>query len=86
LSPALPEVLAAWFAGRGWQVRRHQLEMLAAVRGGSHALLMADTGSGKTLAGFLPTLADAVEGGSARVCTPSMFRRSRLWRRMCGAG
>jgi ATP-dependent Lhr-like helicase len=58
----LPAVLAAWFAGRGWQVRRHQLEMLAAAQSGAHALLMADTGSGKTLAGFLPTLADAVEG------------------------
>uniref|UniRef100_UPI000A4CC133 DEAD/DEAH box helicase n=1 Tax=Novosphingobium rosa TaxID=76978 RepID=UPI000A4CC133 len=62
LSPDLPEALEAWFAGRGWQVRRHQLEMLAAAQSGAHALLMADTGSGKTLAGFLPTLADAVEG------------------------
>jgi len=54
---ALPPELDAWFAGRGWRVRRHQLEMLAASEAGRHALLVADTGAGKTLAGFLPTLA-----------------------------
>ncbi len=54
----LPPELARWFAARGWRVRRHQLEMLAAADAGRHALLVADTGAGKTLAGFLPTLAD----------------------------
>ena len=53
----LPPEIAAWFKGRGWQVRRHQAEMLAAADAGRHALLVADTGAGKTLAGFLPTLA-----------------------------
>ncbi|OYW47233.1 MAG: DNA ligase-associated DEXH box helicase [Sphingomonadales bacterium 32-68-7] len=53
----LPPELSAWFAGRGWRVRRHQAEMLAASEAGQHALLVADTGAGKTLAGFLPTLA-----------------------------
>ncbi len=53
----LPPELDAWFAGRGWRVRRHQTEMLAASDAGRHALLVADTGAGKTLAGFLPTLA-----------------------------
>jgi len=53
----LPPELDAWFAGRGWRVRRHQAEMLAASEAGRHALLVADTGAGKTLAGFLPTLA-----------------------------
>jgi ATP-dependent helicase Lhr and Lhr-like helicase len=53
----LPPELADWFAGRGWRVRRHQAEMLAAHDAGKHALLVADTGAGKTLAGFLPTLA-----------------------------
>jgi ATP-dependent Lhr-like helicase len=53
----LPPEIAAWFAGRGWRVRRHQMEMLAAADAGLHALLVADTGAGKTLAGFLPTLA-----------------------------
>jgi ATP-dependent Lhr-like helicase len=57
-SPALPPEIAAWFDARGWRVRRHQAEMLAAADAGQHALLVADTGAGKTLAGFLPTLAD----------------------------
>ena len=54
---ALPPEIADWFAGRGWRVRSHQREMLAAADAGRHALLVADTGAGKTLAGFLPTLA-----------------------------
>ena len=53
----IPPEIEAWFAGRGWRVRRHQAEMLAADDAGQHALLVADTGAGKTLAGFLPTLA-----------------------------
>lgn len=55
--PSVPPELEAWFAGRGWRVRRHQSEMLAASDAGRHVLLVADTGAGKTLAGFLPTLA-----------------------------
>jgi ATP-dependent Lhr-like helicase len=55
---AIPREIAAWFDARGWRVRRHQAEMLAASDAGRHALLVADTGAGKTLAGFLPTLAD----------------------------
>lgn len=54
---AIPPEIAAWFDARGWRVRRHQREMLAAADAGQHALLVADTGAGKTLAGFLPTLA-----------------------------
>ncbi len=54
----VPPVLAHWFAARGWQPRRYQLEMLDADRAGRHALLVAPTGAGKTLAGFLATLAD----------------------------
>ncbi|MDE2560779.1 MAG: ligase-associated DNA damage response DEXH box helicase [Sphingomonadales bacterium] len=54
---AIPPEIEHWFAGRGWRVRRHQSEMLAADDAGFHALLTADTGAGKTLAGFLPTLA-----------------------------
>src|SRR3954465_8076978 len=60
-SQPLPEALADWFAGKGWEVRRHQREMLAAARAGRSALLVAPTGAGKTLAGFLPTLAGLVE-------------------------
>ncbi|MEQ1547315.1 MAG: DEAD/DEAH box helicase, partial [Chakrabartia sp.] len=58
---SLPTPLADWFAQKGWQPRRYQLEMLAAARDGAHALLVAPTGAGKTLAGFLPTLADLIE-------------------------
>ena len=58
IEAAIPSEIADWFAGRGWRVRRHQAEMLAASDAGRHALLVADTGAGKTLAGFLPTLAD----------------------------
>ena len=54
----IPPEIAAWFDARGWRVRRHQADMLAASEAGRHALLVADTGAGKTLAGFLPTLAD----------------------------
>ena len=53
----VPPEIAQWFDGRGWRVRRHQADMLAAADEGRHALLVADTGAGKTLAGFLPTLA-----------------------------
>ncbi|MBN8817178.1 MAG: ligase-associated DNA damage response DEXH box helicase [Sphingomonas sp.] len=61
MSHSLPNPIAAWFAERGWTVRRHQQAMLAAARRGDHALLVAPTGAGKTLAGFLPSLADLVE-------------------------
>jgi len=54
----LPPAIAAWFAGRGWQVRRHQAGVLQVAARGGHALVAADTGAGKTLAGFLPTLAE----------------------------
>ena len=43
---ATPPELAAWFAGRGWRVRRHQSDMLADSDAGHHALLVADTGAG----------------------------------------
>jgi ATP-dependent helicase Lhr and Lhr-like helicase len=60
----LPPLFADWFARRGWAPRRHQLEMIAAARAGSHALLVAPTGGGKTLAGFLPSLVELAERGS----------------------
>jgi len=58
---ALSPIVEQWFAGRGWQPRRHQLEMLEAALAGDHALLVAATGAGKTLAGFLPTIVDLAE-------------------------
>jgi len=54
MSP-LPPRLQDWFAAKGWALRAHQAEMLAA---NGDALLIAPTGAGKTLAGFLPTLVD----------------------------
>ena len=56
-----PAILDRWFAAKDWAPRSHQLDMLAAARGGRHALLVAPTGSGKTLSGFLPTLVELVE-------------------------
>lgn len=65
----LPASFTDWFAARGWRVRRHQADMLAAAVRGEHALLVAATGAGKTLAGFLPTLADLAAHPSDRLHT-----------------
>ncbi|CAO4192903.1 ligase-associated DNA damage response DEXH box helicase [Methylorubrum extorquens] len=71
--PDLPPRFSTWFASRGWSPRPHQLELLATVRGGRSALLVAPTGAGKTLAGFLPSLVElserqgsASKGGKAK--------------------
>ncbi len=65
----LPAPFTDWFAARGWRVRRHQADMLAAAARGEHALLVAATGAGKTLAGFLPTLVDLAANPSDRLHT-----------------
>ncbi|MGP1396522.1 MAG: ligase-associated DNA damage response DEXH box helicase [Inquilinaceae bacterium] len=57
----LPPLFEGWFRQLGWAPHAHQLEMLAAARGGENALLIAPTGGGKTLAGFLPSLVDLAE-------------------------
>jgi ATP-dependent Lhr-like helicase len=62
-APILPPLFADWFAKRGWSLRRHQAEMIAAGMAGRHALLVAATGGGKTLAGFLPSLIELSERG-----------------------
>ncbi|KPP94157.1 ligase-associated DNA damage response DEXH box helicase [Erythrobacter sp. HL-111] len=67
---AVPGEIADWFAGRGWRIRRHQLEMLEKARAGRDALLVADTGAGKTLAGFLPTLCDFAPSALAGKAPP----------------
>ncbi|TFV45628.1 ligase-associated DNA damage response DEXH box helicase [Bradyrhizobium niftali] len=54
----LPDRFQAWFAGRGWSPRAHQLALLEKAREDASALLIAPTGAGKTLAGFLPTLVE----------------------------
>jgi ATP-dependent Lhr-like helicase len=61
LPDLLPPRFAAWFEGRGWRARTHQLEMVAKARAGRDALLIAPTGGGKTLAGFLPSLIELSE-------------------------
>lgn len=53
---SLPERFEKWFAAKGWRLRAHQAEMLAAAEDGADALLIAPTGAGKTLAGFLFSL------------------------------
>jgi ATP-dependent Lhr-like helicase len=65
----LPAPFADWFAARGWRLRRHQAEMLAAAARGESALLVAATGAGKTLAGFLPTLTELAAHPSDRLHT-----------------
>ncbi|MFC0010698.1 ligase-associated DNA damage response DEXH box helicase [Devosia nitrariae] len=57
----LHPTIAAWFAGKGWAPRQHQLDVLESWQAGASALLIAPTGAGKTLAGFLPTLTDLIE-------------------------
>ncbi|MCZ8280809.1 MAG: ligase-associated DNA damage response DEXH box helicase [Aquidulcibacter sp.] len=57
----LPTAFQAWFTGRNWAPRAHQLDLLAADQAGEHSLLIAPTGAGKTLAGFLPSLIELAE-------------------------
>jgi ATP-dependent helicase Lhr and Lhr-like helicase len=63
-APLLPEPFARWFAGRGWQPRVHQLDLLAKAQAGASVLLIAPTGGGKTLAGFLPSLVELGAAGT----------------------
>jgi len=66
----LPEPFLRWFAGRGWAVRAHQLELFAKARAGRSVLLIAPTGAGKTLAGFLPSLVELSAPSSAGPAPP----------------
>ena len=68
MSDALPSALTHWFTQKGWQPHAHQLQVMEA-RGSSACLVIAPTGCGKTLAGFLPSLADLVQGPHAGLHT-----------------
>ncbi|HST94519.1 MAG TPA: DEAD/DEAH box helicase, partial [Microvirga sp.] len=65
-SASLPPVFRQWFESRGWEPRRHQLQLLETAKGGRSVLLVAPTGAGKTLAGFLPSLVELAERGGGR--------------------
>jgi len=60
-SSLLPQKFRDWFRSRGWEPRRHQLQLLAKAKAGRSVLLVAPTGAGKTLAGFLPSLVELTE-------------------------
>jgi ATP-dependent Lhr-like helicase len=66
---SLPPPFSDWFAARGWRLRLHQAELLAAARAGESALLVAPTGAGKTLAGFLPSLIELARDPAPRLHT-----------------
>ncbi|MBA4491236.1 ligase-associated DNA damage response DEXH box helicase [Paracoccus sp. S1E-3] len=55
----LPTRIADWFTRQDWTPHPHQLDLFEAKE---DTLLIAPTGGGKTLAGFLPTLADLMDG------------------------
>ena len=64
----LPKPFSGWFEKNGWTIRPHQLELIR--RADEKALLLvAPTGGGKTLAGFLPSLIELSETGSAGLHT-----------------
>ena len=50
------QLLAAWFAGRGWKPFKFQREVWKAIAGGRSGLLHATTGAGKTYAVWLGAL------------------------------
>ncbi len=70
---ALPPAFRAWFAGRGWAPRPHQLALLAHAEAGRSALLIAPTGAGKTLAGFLPSLVDLAARPKRRAALHTLY-------------
>jgi ATP-dependent Lhr-like helicase len=63
-SASLPLTFRQWFESRGWEPRKHQLQLLKKAQSGRSVLLVAPTGAGKTLAGFLPSLVELAERGS----------------------
>ena len=62
----LPPRFADWFDARGWELRPHQADLIAAARLGQGGLVIAPTGGGKTLAGFLPSLIELADAPPRR--------------------
>ncbi len=56
MSPEVDERIAAWFAGRGWQIFPFQREVWDAYARGESGLLHCSTGAGKTLAVWMAAL------------------------------
>ncbi len=61
MAETLPPLFRDWFAGKGWEPRRHQLALIDKHAERRSTLLIAPTGAGKTLAGFLPTLIELAD-------------------------
>ncbi|GEO16821.1 ligase-associated DNA damage response DEXH box helicase [Microvirga aerophila] len=64
---SLPPVFRQWFESRGWEPRKHQLQLLKKAQSGRSVLLVAPTGAGKTLAGFLPSLVELADRGGSKL-------------------
>jgi len=65
--------LTGWLETRGWHWFPHQLEVLQAAADGRNVLLCAPTGAGKTLGGFLPALADLLNGGPRKAGLHTLY-------------
>jgi ATP-dependent helicase Lhr and Lhr-like helicase len=85
-APQLPDIFVRWFAGRGWQPRAHQLDLLAKARAGRSVLLIAPTGGGKTLAGFLPTLVELHEASLREQRVPLRTRMGGGEKKLASTG
>ena len=67
----LPPRFTAWFEGRGWSPRRHQLSMIEMAKLGKDALLIAPTGGGNRWAGLVTGLLPLLLGVGLALATGS---------------
>jgi ATP-dependent helicase Lhr and Lhr-like helicase len=71
MASELPPRFSDWFAGKGWQPRAHQLDLITQYYNRRSTLLIAPTGAGKTLAGFLPTLIELADRSPRNAIRPT---------------